>query len=77
MANSETHSEGKNSEVLAPAGFAAGKKSSRHAEDVLEEAGEEEEGGVNGAGEAVGLMFELLVFKLSKDGKGVLAAPGG
>jgi len=49
-----------------------GLKSSRQAEALEEEEGEEEEGGVSGAGEAVGLM--LAVFKLSKEGSGVVSA---
>lgn len=80
LANSETLNEGsKNPPPLTPPvpllelGLpeSGGRKSSRQAEEVEDEEGEEEEGGVSGAGEAVGLMFELLVFKLSKEGSGV------
>lgn len=62
LASSETLSEGRNSALalLEPAGFVCGRKSSRQADDVdvVEEDEGEEEGGVRGAGEAVGLMFE-------------------
>ena len=46
--------------LLEPAGFVGGRKSSRQADDVdvVEDDDGEEEGGVRGAGEAVGLMFE-------------------
>ena len=76
MASSETLSEGRNSAaaaLLEPDGFVCGRKSSRQADDVVEDDDGEEEGGVRGEASLVGLMFELLVFKLSKEGKGVVA----